>query len=300
MTYNVSDKKTKRPIPSAATLLFLLMFAGLFGITLLGVPERKDLQVSGEAPVEPASYGLEFPEEIEPGQSVDYSRFRHGNEFHSRLPCLLCHRRDDNSPRMRFPGRSDHLPCAGCHALQFSDQSSPICTICHTNPQSGTMKRFPPLRSFGARFDHARHSRVNCATCHKPTGRGAPRSIPDGQNAHSTCFQCHTSSSPFSMSSCNVCHQPGRLVRVSESSRAFRIGFSHSRHLAERGMTCATCHRIQRGARRGRQVTSTATAMHFATARTQSCATCHNGTNTFGADDFANCKRCHQGNSFRF
>ena len=54
-------------------------------------------------------------------QDKDYSHFTHTNQFHSRLPCLLCHRRDDNSARITFPGKINHLPCAGCHALQFSD-----------------------------------------------------------------------------------------------------------------------------------------------------------------------------------
>src|SRR5829696_8785744 len=51
-------------------------------------------------------------------RAPDYSRFRHTNEQHARLPCLLCHRREDNSPR---PVRSaGHTPCAGCHTQQFA------------------------------------------------------------------------------------------------------------------------------------------------------------------------------------
>src|SRR5437868_11887300 len=33
----------------------------------------------------------------EPGR--DFSKFTHTNAVHSRLPCLLCHRRDTNAPR---------------------------------------------------------------------------------------------------------------------------------------------------------------------------------------------------------
>jgi c(7)-type cytochrome triheme protein len=40
--------------------------------------------------------------------------------------------------------------------------------------------------------------------------------------------------------------------------------------------------------------------MHFAPARVASCGACHNGTRAFGANDFANCKRCHIGNKFSF
>jgi c(7)-type cytochrome triheme protein len=231
-------------------------------------------------------------------QDKDYSRFTHSNAFHSRMPCLLCHRRDTNSPRVSFPGKAGHTPCIGCHSLQFSDNSSPICTICHTNSQTGAMKRFPGLRSFGRRFNHSRHSRVNCAVCHKSTQRGVALSIPAGANGHATCFQCHTASSSFSMSSCSVCHQPGRLVRTPETAAAYRINFSHARHSRE-GLSCSSCHSV-RGGGTGRQVTKPLASMHFAPPNAASCAACHNGKRAFGANEFANCKRCHTGNSFRF
>lgn len=233
------------------------------------------------------------------GQTADYSRFTHYNQFHSRLPCLLCHRRDTNSPRVSFPGKIDHLPCAGCHTAQFNDPSSPICTICHTNPQTGAMKRFPPLRSFGARFNHAKHLRTACVTCHAPTRGGVAKSIPSGAGAHSTCFQCHTAGSAFTMSSCNVCHQPGRLVRTPEWTRAFRNGFSHARHAAAK-LSCSACHTVRAGSARGDQVTAPLASMHFAPANSVSCAGCHNGKRAFGPDDFSNCKRCHVANTFKF
>ena len=159
-------------------------------------------------------------------QDKDYSRFTHTNAYHSRMPCLLCHRRDSNSARISFPGKAGHTPCIGCHQLQFSDNSSPICTICHTNAQTGALKGFPGLQSFGRKFNHNGHKGVNCSVCHKPAGRGVALSIPSGSNAHSTCFQCHSSSKPMTMSSCNVCHQLGRLVRTSQNAAAFRVNFA--------------------------------------------------------------------------
>lgn len=231
-------------------------------------------------------------------QDKDYSKFTHTNAFHSRLPCLLCHRRDDNSAQIRFPGKIDHLPCTGCHSLQFSDPASPICTICHTNADTGAMKRFPGLRSFGFKFDHSRHTRTNCATCHKVDRGGVARSIPSGPSAHNTCFQCHTSRT--AMGSCNICHQSGRLVRTSESAPAFRKSFSHAKHLVAKSVNCATCHSLRPGAGRGRQMSAPLVSMHFAPPESLSCGGCHSGKRAFGPDDFANCKRCHIGNRFRF
>ena len=108
---------------------------------------------------------MQFPE------NLDYSKFQHSNRNHSRLPCLLCHRRDSNAPVPKRPGASQHLPCAGCHAQQFANAESPICTICHTDVKSGALKPFPSrLISFGMKFDHAKHvamGNVNCSTCHR-------------------------------------------------------------------------------------------------------------------------------------
>jgi hypothetical protein len=40
--------------------------------------------------------------------------------------------------------------------------------------------------------------------------------------------------------------------------------------------------------------------MHHANARAQSCMTCHNDRRAFGGDDFADCKKCHEGNTWHF
>lgn len=283
-----NSRSTTRSLSSVLVLLIAVILFGYGWAS--GVKNEVDVAASDTEVT---------PVDIEPApQDKDYSRFTHSNQYHSRMPCLLCHRRDSNSPRISFPGRGGHTPCIGCHSLQFSDNSSPICTICHTNPGTGAMKGFPGLRSFGRSFDHTRHSRTNCAVCHKSTRAGVAFSIPSGANAHSTCFQCHSSSASFAMSSCNVCHKPGRLVRTSEGSAAFRANFSHGRHIRS-GMSCTTCHSVRAGGT-GRQVSSPVTSMHFPPAGRASCGACHNGTKTFGANDFTNCKRCHNGNSFRF
>jgi c(7)-type cytochrome triheme protein len=160
------------------------------------------------------------------------------------------------------------------------------------------MKGFPGLQSFGRKFDHNRHQRVNCSVCHKSAQRGVALSIPAGSSAHATCFQCHSASQPMTMSSCNVCHQLGRLVRTSQNAAAYRISFSHARH-TQAGLNCASCHSVRAG-RTGQQVTKPLASMHFAPESKASCAACHNGQRAFGTNDFANCKRCHIGNSFRF
>ena len=234
---------------------------------------------------------------------LDYSKFQHSNQNHARLPCLLCHRRETNAAVPPRPGASGHLPCAGCHAQQFSNSDGPICTICHTDVTSGALKPFPRLRSFSMKFDHALHSRVGgagCATCHKPARAGVAFSIPAGFNAHNTCYRCHTpraQSGGRDISSCGTCHQLGGYSRTSVSAPAFRVGFSHAKH---QEVTCNECHQIRAGMPQRRQVTSPEPLNHHATGRALSCMSCHNGKRAFGGDDFTVCKRCHTGASWRF
>lgn len=232
----------------------------------------------------------------------DFSKFSHGNRSHERLPCLLCHRRESNAPR---PIRSlQHTPCAGCHTQQFAASSGPICTICHTSVESGSsqIKPFPSLKSFNMTFAHARHRGVACATCHKPASKGVALSIPSGAAAHTTCYQCHTPRAQANgqdISSCTTCHKPGQHSRASMSSKAFKVNFSHEQHKRQ-GISCLECHKITSFPLRAAQVSSPLPTEHPASQRVQSCETCHNDERAFGIASFANCKRCHQGPTFRF
>lgn len=231
-----------------------------------------------------------------PQASTDFSQFKHDNRNHARLPCLLCHRRENNSPQPTLPGKAAHAPCTGCHAQQFSNSASAICTICHTDVQSGKVKAFPPLRSFDAQFDHSKHTSSACVACHRKGRGGVALSIPSRLNAHVTCFGCHTPNAQangHNISSCSTCHQLGRLVRTAEQAPAFRVGFSHANH--DTKQSCAACHQV-----RGLQVSAPSPLNHHAPASAFSCASCHNGKRAFGGDDFSVCKRCHKGSAWRF
>lgn len=237
----------------------------------------------------------------EEGTAQNYSRFQHANPMHARMPCLLCHKRDDNSATPKLSG---HLPCSSCHVEQFADAGNQICTICHTNAQAGAVKRFPGLRSFGVRFDHGRHLRqADCATCHKPSRRGVALSIPSGLGAHTTCYQCHgprTEIGGKNIGSCGVCHSTGRPTKNSDWAAAFATGFDHSEHHGVKNLNCGSCHTVRAGMPRGKQVSSPASSMHFAGGKAQSCASCHDNKRAFGATDFRNCRRCHQAATFKF
>jgi c(7)-type cytochrome triheme protein len=200
------------------------------------------------------------------------------------------------------PGASQHLPCAGCHAQQFANNESPICTICHTDAKTGALKPFPHLKSFRMKFDHALHvsmGSVSCATCHRESRAGVAMSIPSGFNAHATCWRCHTpraQSGGKDISSCGTCHQLGGYNRTTQSEYSFKAIFTHGDH---RGVGCGECHSVRSGAPNSQQVTNIAILEHR-TSPGNNCLQCHNGRRAFTGNnplDVNSCTKCHKGMS---
>ena len=236
------------------------------------------------------------------------TRFSHSVAKHAEVACDSCHQRGGGDVQPRLPG---HKACTDCHITEFTTPQSPLCLNCHTNVESNKppLKAFPGLTDFGMRFDHARHMtggakpEKGCASCHLPARRGVALSIPAGFAAHENCYQCHTPGAQAggrSISTCSLCHAQGSYSRPSTSSRAYSVSFSHATHGARQGLSCEECHQVRAGAPQTRQVASPQPTQHFGTGRAQNCMTCHNNRRAFGGDDFADCKRCHTGQTFRF
>lgn len=215
----------------------------------------------------------------------DLSKFTHDSPQHNRLPCLYCHVRNDDSPK---PKRAGHAQCASCHVQQFEDKTNAMCTICHTNTESGEIKEFPQLASFNVQFDHASHmQQTNCATCHQ-TERAGGMTIPSGADAHSSCFQCHTPDKVVAekkIGSCSTCHQPGTPQRIVDSVATIGFSFDHQNHSR---VSCESCHNNASG----NKMTAINVGMHSGSVN--NCATCHNGNKAFGANTFRDCRQCHQ------
>lgn len=246
---------------------------------------------------------------VEPqGEGVGSQPFSHASEKHASLACASCHQRTDNSTRPSLPG---HKACMDCHAPEFFSSGSPLCLICHTDvgSQNPPVKGFPSLKSFSARFDHAAHAQGSarpeqgCASCHQPMRRGVALSLPAGASAHQNCYSCHTPGAQGSgrdISTCATCHALGGYRRTGTGSRAYAVSFSHATHGARQNLRCDSCHTVRAGAGQGRQVASPQPTQHFGSARARSCMTCHDNRRAFGGDDFADCKRCHKGQTFKF
>jgi c(7)-type cytochrome triheme protein len=297
---NASNPKPKRK--NRRWLSGFVLVVGCMGACLIVF---SDLQVSAlSKKAETPTLSSDASSIVLSEPSGDFATFSH-TQTHAALPCLLCHRREGTSSRPAFPG---HTPCAGCHSQQFANSGSPVCAICHTDAASGGLKPFPSLRSFGARFDHARHlsgaarPSAGCAACHKPERNGVALSILSGPAAHVTCYQCHSPQEQAKgrdISSCGKCHTVERYAWAKASAPAYRVNFSHARHLRQR-LSCTDCHHVRAGAPPAQQVLAPAPLEHHASAHAESCRTCHNDRRAFGIANFANCKKCHQAPHFYF
>lgn len=285
-----------RPLNRSRRLSWLVFAAFVVSAAVVWACSSKQAEMAGDPSMEDGDV-LFVDGSTATLEGQDFSEFKHSSAQHARMPCLLCHKRQVGLVKPKMPG---HMPCAGCHVQQFADAQNVMCTICHT-PTS--VKAFPPLRSFGVKFNHGLHlKQTGCATCHRTNRGGAGFSIPSDGTAHSSCFQCHgpmTEIGGRNIGSCGTCHIPGRLTRVPEQTKAYSINFNHKEHLRGR-MDCSNCHSVLAGSVRGRQVTAPAPAMHFPPAGGTSCATCHNNKRAFGPPDFNDCKRCHEGKGFKF
>lgn len=291
----MSPKFSKKAVIAAKMLLLSASLGGFtlflfFGSGISGEIESETVSAAVTASL--PSSAFEPPSEA----SKDFAKFDHKVKMHNGLPCLLCHKRDDNSAE---PKRGGHTPCAGCHMDQFAATKGQICTICHVTDTGEGMKKFPTLQSFDSKFDHSKHRKTNCATCHKPSRGGVALSVPSGVRAHTTCYQCHGPERMVrgeNIGSCSTCHEPGKPVRNSDWARAFRFNFSHAKHTVS--MNCATCHTVRPGSG-SNQVSSPVAAMHFAKSSVRSCASCHDGRQAVG-ENFSDCRSCHTGPDFSF
>ena len=253
----------------------------------------------------------------EPNASVaDYSRFSHSSpNEHAALTkpgsCASCHRANGAV----IPAFPRHRDCTNCHLVQFtaasSASSNPICTICHINEglssSNPPIKRFSPLRSFTAGFDHAQHLKgvetakpqTGCLTCHVLMTRGLGQTIPAGVDAHRICYECHAPGKQASnLAACDSCHKTsGRYSPTPTSARAYNRGFSHANHTR---ISCQNCHMVRdRGLPQTKQVTSISAAEHLINSGVPSCKTCHDGQRAFGDTNTRDCKRCHKRDGFR-
>jgi c(7)-type cytochrome triheme protein len=215
--------------------------------------------------------------------------FNFDHSKHGGLDCKSCHNpqagNDMSAINVAMHSNSANS-CATCHngARAFGANNFSNCRQCHSE--------IGGAKSFGIKFSHSNHTKAKCSVCHKPAGKTGNFVVPDGQAAHTTCWQCHSPNKGggnFMNGKCFTCHQPGGTNTIAASSPVIRGNFAHTKHGF---MDCDACHSPADG-----KMSAPVVLMHKAPKSGTNCATCHNNEVAFG-EDFTNCKKCHVGNKF--
>ena len=240
-------------------------------------------------------------------KEVATSRYLHQQHMDGavEITCDECHR---VTPAMQptFPGADNHMPCARCHAEEFSKRDSKLCLACHehsepwrTNPYRMSLR---PQSEFHVAFSHSDHlgrgKKGNffgegCAACHYAEA-GKPvlkRSEKNPAPKHAICSQCHVGKTRPSMRECASCHRLGAApAPAAGAEQSWRVAakFAHEKHRTDvrakdAPLACEACHDGMASVDAGQPATQPAMA---------DCAACHDGRHAFKVTGF-DCGRCH-------
>jgi Ni/Fe-hydrogenase subunit HybB-like protein/Fe-S-cluster-containing dehydrogenase component len=175
--------------------------------------------------------------------------------------------------------------CIGCHpAHDVRIQGGGTnCSFCHTRPgvapkAAATQRGATRPMTLELTFEHAKHDRINCQSCHRADIRHNATDMRRVQD----CRGCHHTQR--AQATCTNCHEASELQKIRTTVRKtfnIRIGsidrptrtvpFEHGAHLTA---DCRTCH----------------TAGPANTPTTVACSSCH----TEHHRPTANCLTCHE------
>jgi hypothetical protein len=180
---------------------------------------------------------------------------------HKRLACITCHTSQSQRSRLTFQ------PPRGCQICHHQAPKTSDCAACHhlaelAAPESVTVQvsvTGRPRRDHVARFDHARHAKTACATCHTTpvTLDPDPKTLScaachDDHHARGRrCTACHTGDTPEFRAAhappieahvgCDACHAPG-VVAGLVPDRTFCVACHGKQQAHYSAQECTLCH----------------------------------------------------------
>ena len=217
-----------------------------------------------------------FHRGLDPGVLQTCSRCHGAHTFHADgQDCRACHT-DVAQPGRVTGSTPGHPPVSLRTSLAPRGVPRAVLPMLAALVLPGRAAAQQPQEEATLRFDHARHTQVDCLACHsmdESHGRITVTSFRD-------CRECHHTGS--TVQPCTRCHEasdaPGRAYEV---RRAFRpsvgaaenrtLPFDHGQHA---DVSCETCHRE---------------GLALSAARVN-CSACHDEHHDAGND----CMACHQ------
>jgi len=184
------------------------------------------------------------------------------HDRHKSLACITCHASQAQHGRLTFE------PPRGCQICHHQDAARADCLKCHApaevaRPESVLVRvavARQPVRRHPAVFDHARHQRLACVTCHNTAVTLAPDSATlscaachdDHHTAGRACASCHTATADSAVRAahappadahlaCAACHQPAIVAGLVPDRALCETCHAKQRdHYADR--ECTVCH----------------------------------------------------------
>jgi len=188
----------------------------------------------------------------EPAPDFDHAQ-------HTSVDCLACHRVESTHGQVTVSGLTD---CRSCHHTGSVVQP---CTRCHTTGDmpAGTVELRRPFQPSVGRaenrtlpFDHARHTAVSCATCHREGLALSAARVncsachQEHHEASNNCLACHTTPAAGAHDrtahlSCTGagCHSPAP-VQASQRTRQLCLSCHQDLTDHQPGRVCVDCHAL--------------------------------------------------------
>lgn len=179
------------------------------------------------------------------------------HDRHSRIECSVCHTLETRHADLLL-ARSEQ--CTACH---HGPPAAASCTTCHgvaeiagarSRPTQLELEVWPAPRLRTLPFDHARHDRIECTTCHSASRTWAPADNcsschTEHHRSEAACIDCHARPAGTAHTldvhtgSCRECHGPESAARM-QRSRNFCLVCHQDQVDHMPAGNCADCHKL--------------------------------------------------------
>ncbi|MEP6864270.1 MAG: cytochrome c3 family protein [Deltaproteobacteria bacterium] len=161
--------------------------------------------------------------------------FPHRKHVLAGVPCTRCHANvaHDDGQTLHLPSEAS---CVECHTKPHDTRP---CFACHV--ASAALGELVEARDH-LRFDHARHAKADCVSCHIGISEGDERLRPP----MATCFRCHAHDAARDARTCATCHRDLADSQTLPQSHLAHDGDwmrEHGTRAASSGDSCQACHR---------------------------------------------------------
>jgi len=222
------------------------------------------------------------------------------NGGHAGVDCVKCHtEKRTEKPVFRNDTRffGTDSSCVSCHKKDDIHSFPPKwavkdCNTCHNDKSWKQATYFDHKKETGYALIGA-HSKVSCAECHNPKGKGGPAKYDFPELSRLGCRTCHADfhkdnlAGKFRGGACESCHNQDRwqITHFNHDITGFVLKGAHAKE------PCQACHKQSGGATKLKDFNFTGLS--------QQCSSCHQDYHGFRSESspklgqLTQCQTCH-------